>query len=296
MDAALHRSAEAESREPVIPISATEVGNSGWSDGAAPAVTPVHVSVEEGYERWAPTYDHAPNPLLNLEERKVTALLPDLSGKHVLDLACGTGRWLEKLLARGVGVGVGVDLSAAMLRVAAKKPAITGRLAQADCLALPFRSAIFDLVVCSFALGHIRDLGATVREVARVAKPGADVFVSDLHPEAYAQGWRTGFRDPSSAVQIEIFPRAAREIIQAFHSAGFECRTQAPLYVGESERTIFDRAGKTRLFATACQVPAILVCHFSLTPGRRGPGQRGERRLRFVGQSHHEEKPVPGCS
>jgi ubiquinone/menaquinone biosynthesis C-methylase UbiE len=228
------------------------------------------VSVESGYERWAPSYDFAPNPLLHLEERKLQALLPALRGKSILDLACGTGRWLAKLSARGAHLEVGVDSSAAMLQVAGKKTAIGERLARADCLRLPFRSAVFDLVVCSFALGHIRELGAMVRELAQVTKPGADVFVSDLHAEAYAQGWRTGFRDSRGAAQIEILPRSAEEVVRAFFSAGFECLTHVPLCLGEAEKPLFAQAGKSHLFARACQVPAILVCHFRLTPTRSG--------------------------
>ncbi len=273
MDAAVYRSAEAESREPVNLHSTTpepgDVGSSNYS--AASLVGPACVSVEEGYERWAPTYDHAPNPLLHLEERKLAALLPDLSGKHVLDLACGTGRWLEKLAARGDGLRIGVDFSAGMLRVAGKKEAISGRLARADCQKLPFRASVFDLVVCSFALGHVQNLSAMVRELARVTKSGADVFVSDLHPEAYARGWRTGFRDSGGAAQIEISPRTGEEIIRAFYSGGFECLTHIPLCLGEPEKSIFARAGKSHLFARACQVPAVLICHLRLAPAETKP-------------------------
>ena len=239
-----------------------DIGSSNYQ--AAASVAPECVSVEEGYERWAQTYDQDPNPLLNLEARKIAALLPNLSGKHVLDLACGTGRWLERLSAQGAGSAVGVDLSAAMLRVAGKKAAIRGRLAQADCLTLPFRSKAFDLVVCSFALGHIHDLEAMVRELARVMKCGADVFVSDLHPEAYARGWRTGFRDARSAVQIETLPRTAADIIRAFYAQGFECLTHVPLCLGEPEKAAFIQAGKKNLFDAACRMPAVLVCHFKL--------------------------------
>ena len=53
------------------------------------------VSAAEGYERWAPIYDDAPNPLLAREERYLLPLLIDLGDKAILDLACGTGRWLE---------------------------------------------------------------------------------------------------------------------------------------------------------------------------------------------------------
>jgi ubiquinone/menaquinone biosynthesis C-methylase UbiE len=231
-----------------------------------PAAAPTSVSVAEGYDRWAPSYDHVPNPLLNLEERRLTPLLPSLSGKHVLDLACGTGRWLAKLLECGASFGVGADLSAAMLTVAGRKTAITGRLVRADCLHLPFHTSVFDLVICSFALGHIYDLGALVRELARVTKPGADAFISDLHPEAYARGWRTGFRDTHGAVQIDTLSRTTEEIISAFYSGGSECLTQLPLCLGEPEKLDFVRAGKSHLFTTACQVPVVVVCQFRFTP------------------------------
>jgi ubiquinone/menaquinone biosynthesis C-methylase UbiE len=250
---------------------ATRLHDIGLSNrNAAPAVAAESVSVVEGYDRWAPSYDHACNPLLNLEERKLAALLPNLSGKRVLDLACGTGRWLERISTQGSDPGVGIDLSAAMLRVAGRKPAIAGRLARADCLTLPFRSSVFDLVLCSFALGHLRDLGALVCELARVTKPGGAVFVSDLHSEAYAQGWRVGFRDCCGAVEIEMLPRAAEEIVQAFHSGGFECLTHVPLCLGEPERPMFAHAGKSHLFAQACQVPAVVFCHFTLSPSTTG--------------------------
>jgi hypothetical protein len=101
-----------------------------------------------------------------------------------------------------------------------------------------------------------------VREVARVTKPGADVFVSDLHPEAYARGWRAGFRDKGAAVQIEVLPRAAEETVQAFYSNGFECLMQVPLSLDDPEKPIFARAGKSQAFEEVCHLPAVLVCQF----------------------------------
>jgi ubiquinone/menaquinone biosynthesis C-methylase UbiE len=227
-------------------------------------------SAAEGYERWAPTYDQAPNPLLSCEERHLVPLLPELRDKPILDLACGTGRWLEKLVARRGYRALGVDRSEAMLRVAKQKSAIQGRLMRADCEKLPFRSAAFDLAICSFAVGHIRDLASMVRELARVVRPAGEVFVSDLHPEAYGRGWRVGFRDESIAIQIEMQPRTAEEIVRAFYANGFECLTYISLCLGRSERPIFARAGKAHLFAQACQLPAVLVCHFKRLSDRSG--------------------------
>ena len=54
------------------------------------------LGVKEGYERWAPIYDQNPNPVLAREERHIDPLIANMQGKNVLDLACGTGRWLEK--------------------------------------------------------------------------------------------------------------------------------------------------------------------------------------------------------
>jgi ubiquinone/menaquinone biosynthesis C-methylase UbiE len=218
--------------------------------------------VQEGYERWAPIYDCMPNPLLAREERHLLPLLPSLHDKHVLDLACGTGRWIETLLARGARLGVGVDLSSAMLRIAAQKSALRGSLTRADCLQLPFRFSTFDFAICSFALGHVPDLRSMVRELARVMKPGADIFISDLHSTAYARGWRTGVRDTCSVVEIEALPRMAEQIIPAFYAGGFECLTHVPLCLGEPERPIFTKAGKEDKFEAACRVPAVLLCHF----------------------------------
>jgi malonyl-CoA O-methyltransferase len=229
------------------------------------------VPVQEAYDRWAPTYDQFPNPLLSLEERELGAFIPSLRGKRVLDLACGTGRWLEKLSSQGTDVGVGVDFSTAMLQVAERKPAVRGRLAGADCKHLPFQASTFDFVVCSFALGHIRDLRGLARELGRVARTGADILTSDLHPAAYEKGWRTGFRDARGAVEIDTWARSPEEIAECFYSQGFECLTHISLSLGEPERAIFDRAGKSNLFSAASKVPAILVSHFRFASCDRVP-------------------------
>ena len=218
--------------------------------------------VAEGYKRWALSYDTVPNPLLACEERHLLPLLSDVSHKRVLDLACGTGRWLTKLAAQDPVSGVGIDCSCAMLQVARGKRALAHRLVGGLCEALPFRAASFDLVICSFALGHVRDLSAAVQELARVTRPGADVFVSDLHPEAYAGGWRVGFRDKGISATIEMVPRTAEGLLQVFAENQFRCKMHRSLWLGEPEKPLFTRAGKSELFVEACKVPAVLFCHF----------------------------------
>jgi ubiquinone/menaquinone biosynthesis C-methylase UbiE len=243
-----------------------ETGSTGGFQGrslrpSAPA--PVRrVSAAQGYDLWATSYDRDPNPLLALEERALQPLLPDLRGKQVLDVACGTGRWLGRLLGAGAGSGAGADLSSAMLRAGSLKAWLRGRLARADCLALPFRSGLSDLLVCSFALCHIDDLASVAREFARVTKPGADVFVTDLHPEGYASGWRTAFRYRSESFEIGASAHSIREVCQAFTSSGFELVRSIEPYLDEPERPIFEQAGRGSLFDRVREIPAVLICHF----------------------------------
>jgi SAM-dependent methyltransferase len=220
------------------------------------------VSVEEGYELWASGYDRDPNPLLALEERELGPLLPNLAGKDVVDVACGTGRWLAKMLSLGARSAAGADLSSAMLAVARTKASLQGRLLRADCTALPLRAEVADLLVCSFAVGHLCDPVPLARELARVARPGADVYVTNLHPVGYARGWRTGFRLTGALIEIAGFSYSAEELRGVFVSQGFAAGRFLDARLGEPERGIFAQAGRRHLFKEACQLPAVLICHF----------------------------------
>lgn len=235
---------------------------SGVSDKRVQQPAPLLLGVREGYERWAASYDRTPNPLIAREERYLEPFMSCMQGSSVLDLACGTGRWLEKALTKEVRFGAGVDLSRGMLSIARNKPSLQGKLVRADCLNLPFPSAVFDFVICSFALGHIREVQRIVGELARVTKMGGEAFVSDLHPQAYAQGWRTGFRDAHSAAQIETFPRSCQQIVEIFAEKEMDCLACESLFLGDPELSIFAAANKHQVFAELCRVPAVLVCRF----------------------------------
>jgi ubiquinone/menaquinone biosynthesis C-methylase UbiE len=221
------------------------------------------VSVQEGYERWAENYDQTPNPLLALEERYLGNVLSDVVGSNVLDLGCGTGRWLTRLLARGAGTVVGIDLSAAMLKVARGTAGIRDRLVLADCLQLPFRASVFDFVLSSFALNHIQHLDSMARELARTMKWQGRLLICEMHPEAYARGWRPGFRDERSAVRIDTVSHSTESIVSRFRANGLACVELCNLFFGESEHPIFLGAGKGDMFKAACDVPAIQVYQFT---------------------------------
>ncbi len=145
-----------------------------------------------GYSLWATTYPaHAHNPFMLAEERAMLALWPrSLTGTRLLDVGCGSGRYLLHARDRGATV-FGVDQSAQMLDQARARqlPVIQGSV---TCL--PVIDGWADVVVCALTLGHVADLGCALKELARVLGTSGTLLCSDFHPAANALGWKRTFR------------------------------------------------------------------------------------------------------
>lgn len=216
----------------------------------------------QAHALWADTYDDGTNPLLALEERAMEPLLPELKDKYVLDVACGTGRWLTRLLFRGAGYGVGVDLSREMLQVAFTKPALAGALVRANCLTLPLRSSSIHLSICSFAVSYLTDLAALANELARISRPRAHVLISDFHPEGHSRGWKRSFQWGGRAIEIASFAYSMRRICEAFEKSEFVLAGKEESAFDEPERQIFARAGKLSTFDSIRGLPAIFILDF----------------------------------
>ena len=153
------------------------------------------LTARQGYDIWSSHYDSDPNPLLALEARLLAPRLDDLRGASVLDVGAGTGRWMAFASAAGARV-TGLDISAPMLRIAARKQELSGHLVCGDASLLPFATGHFDLAICSFALSYLPFASGAFAELTRVA---ARVIVSDLHPAAMLRGWKRSFRNAGEA-------------------------------------------------------------------------------------------------
>jgi cytosine/adenosine deaminase-related metal-dependent hydrolase/ubiquinone/menaquinone biosynthesis C-methylase UbiE len=227
-------------------------------------------SAKGAYRQVSQAYDTEPNPLLSLEQRFVEGLLPPLAGLAVLDLGCGTGRWLAALARRAPRTLVGADFSPEMLAQAQYKIGDTARLVLADCGNLPFPRASADLVICSFLASYLKDLPAFAEQVRRVIHRGGIVFMTDLHPETTVKlGWRRGFRVNGSFVDVPTFTRPIREIIAAFENLDLESNAVLEPRFGDAELEIFKRAGKTDAFHAASGHPALYILQLSLKRHRR---------------------------
>jgi SAM-dependent methyltransferase len=125
---------------------------------------------------WAARVEQVCLPLIGaaLDAARVT------SGTRLLDAGCGAG--LLSLLASLRGAQVtALDASPGLLAIARQRlPAADVR--EGDLEALPFADASFDSVTAVNSLFYAEDMGAAMRELARVVRPGGRVIVTAWGP------------------------------------------------------------------------------------------------------------------
>ena len=95
-------------------------------------------------------------------------------GRTVLDVATGTGLVAERLRARGFTV-TGLDQSPEMLAEARRRFGGHVTLVEASADELPFADASFDHLTFTYLLRYVDDPAATLRELARVVRPGGTI-------------------------------------------------------------------------------------------------------------------------
>jgi demethylmenaquinone methyltransferase/2-methoxy-6-polyprenyl-1,4-benzoquinol methylase len=103
----------------------------------------------------------------------------------VLDVATGTGLVARELAVRNLRV-VGLDQSPSMIRrgVKAVREDELGdrvRFVLGQAQALPFPDETFDAVTFTYLLRYVDDPAATLRELARVLRPGSVMAALEFH-------------------------------------------------------------------------------------------------------------------
>jgi ubiquinone/menaquinone biosynthesis C-methylase UbiE len=137
--------------------------------------------IAEWYDTWVGTHSMRDDPFFPA----LQALMGEVAGRRICDLACGQGRVARHLADLGAYV-VGIDLSTKLLEIARRHEEAMPRgieYVQADARNLDADMfGTFDGVVCFMALMDIPDLVPTLSSVARILRPGGWFVFAILHP------------------------------------------------------------------------------------------------------------------
>lgn len=191
----------------------TNVARGRWSDDATGFAPVLHPHAPAWFNRLI-------DDLQFRALRRALTLADVRAGASVLDVGCGTGRWLRRYLEMGFNP-MGVDATPPMLRLARERgTAVPMTAGQAQHL--PFADARFDCVSDITVVQHIPTAfqSEALSEMVRVLKPAGRLILMEL------------IRGEGS----HVFPRHAQSWIDEVGSLG-------PRLVGwfGQEFLLFDR-------------------------------------------------------
>lgn len=167
-------------------------------------------SAEASAGRWsergaayAVSRDHVAGPSL----ARLLRLADPRRGERCLDLGTGAGHTAAGLAEAGAEV-VGLDPAPGMLDAARRRygalPGVRFVQAPGDATGLP--DAAFDVVTARHTLHHHPDPGATLREVARVLRPGGRfVLVDEITPDARVDAWLDAVERARDATHVRAY-------------------------------------------------------------------------------------------
>ena len=176
------------------------------------------------YEEWSWSrfWDHAERPL-------VRDWLASQPVGVIADLGCGLGRYRDLMQRRGDDY-IGVDISRKMLDKNRKKHRSLpgeGRLIRADLRSLPLSDSSIDAALCTRVLSHVREPIESLREIARILKPGAQCLLTDIDPSHAYQ--YTHMPTPRGDVAIETYKHRWETLSRAVSAVGLRVEHRSVL-------------------------------------------------------------------
>jgi ubiquinone/menaquinone biosynthesis C-methylase UbiE len=136
--------------------------------------------VQNEYAHLAPQYDRRWSFYVNATVQETMHRLDLNSHERILDLGCGTGTLIQRLLHLAPEIEIfGLDPSAEMLNIARQKlpKSVELRLGSAD--SIPFPNESFDLIISTNAFHYFRNPSQAIQEAKRVLKPNGHLVITD---------------------------------------------------------------------------------------------------------------------
>ncbi len=200
----------------------------GTMTGDANGRAPGSFTYEEIADNYASVVDVKPWNAA-YERPAMMALLPELDGRPVLDVGCGSGWYAEQLLARGAEL-TAFDNTPRMVELTRARVGDRGRVLIADLAApLPFEWESFEVIVAPLVLHYVEDWGAMLAELRRVLTPGGMLLFSTHHPCSDAERNAPGGYFATAPVEevwsgigrVRFHHRSLTSIVEALADAGF---------------------------------------------------------------------------
>jgi len=115
----------------------------------------------------------------DLTDATINAIIHHVKGYESVDIGCGNGFLVEKLALRTETCVTGVDivLSSSLARSYPNINFLEARIEH-----LPFESNIYDTVICTHVLEHIRNIQWAIEELRRITKQRLIVVVPKERP------------------------------------------------------------------------------------------------------------------
>lgn len=131
------------------------------------------------YNEFAREYAEQTSKLEEETRCSFYSTLPELRGKNLLDVGCGSGHDAEYYASKGAIVN-GIDISDREIDMARERGC--GNFSVGNINSLPYDSNSFDVVTSFYALQASDDVQKSLLEMIRVAKPGAQISIVTKHP------------------------------------------------------------------------------------------------------------------
>jgi ubiquinone/menaquinone biosynthesis C-methylase UbiE len=172
--------------------------------------------ISESYDHWYDTPEG--RAIFHAELKCIRTLCGHLSGRW-LEAGVGTGRFASSL-----GIGMGIDPSLPMLRIAAKRGILT---CAGFAESMPFPDDAFHGVLLALALCFVTDSDRALKECSRVIKPGGRLLLGLIPADGpWGRAYERKKEQGHPIYRLAVFPRIP-EISASVDSKGFRLEKAA---------------------------------------------------------------------
>ncbi len=179
-----------------------------------------------------------------LEEPAVRSLLPDLSGKDVLDLGCGSGKFCRYAFEKGAESVTGVDISKNMIELAEKESNKSINFIISSIEDYDYPHEKFDVVVSSLAFHYVEKYEEVADRIFGCLRRDGVFIFSVEHPmvTCSCKGWIMDENGEKSAWQVDEYHNEGKRLTKWFVDDVVKYHRTVETYVNTLIKTGFQIA------------------------------------------------------